>query len=135
MRNACLLVCLAGVAAQQQVTGPVELTTSTFSQAAAMPVAWLLQLESPYSQTGQFLAPVMRQLAQYYHGSQASKGVRIGTIDMQKSPELQRLFCDGSCPPLLVYQKGKMQVLRLSLPQLSLHSPASPQLTRAQARR
>ena len=118
MRSSHLaLVFLVG-RAHAQTASLYEITAANFAQASAQPVAWLLQLESPWSPTGQrqatLLRPVMLQAAQYYNSLYTSKGVRVGKVDLQQNAQLRQAFCSGGseCPALVMMQNGRAQVGR-----------------------
>lgn len=109
-----LLLLPPGPSLAQQGGGVVELSTSSFSRAAQMPFAWLLQLDSHHSpqaaSASARLKPIVAQAARYYNELQPSKGIRVGRIDMHASPELARLFCDDRvCPPLVMYKRGSFK--------------------------
>jgi hypothetical protein len=108
------LLALAAESVRAQHVGPVEITQRNFNQAAQMPVAWLFQLESPWSAQGRaaasLLQPVMLKAARYYNEQLPARGVRVGRIDMQNAPELRAHFCDSNvCPPLILYKGGRLQ--------------------------
>ena len=116
MRSSQLaLVFLVG-SAHAQTASLYEITAQNFAQASAQPVAWLLQLESPWSRTGvqqaTLLRPVMQQAAQYFNSMYTSKGVRVGKVDLQQNAALRQAFCpDGAeCPALVMMQNGRAQV-------------------------
>ena len=116
MRSSQLALVLLAGSAHAQTASLYEITAQNFAQASAQPVAWLLQLESPWSRTGvqqaALLRPVMQQAAQYFNSMYTSKGVRVGKVDLQQNAALRQAFCSGGaeCPALVMMQNGRAQV-------------------------
>ena len=115
MRRALLAAAVGAACAQ--TASVYEITSRNFQQASSQPVAWLLQLESPWSTNGQqvmaALRPVVQQAAQYYNAMYTSKGVRVGRADLQQQAELRKAFCTGAdCPSLVLMQNGRAQASR-----------------------
>ena len=116
MRSSQLALVLLAGSAHAQTASIYEITAQNFAQASAQPVAWLLQLESPWSRTGvqqaALLRPVMQQAAQYFNSMYTSKGVRVGKVDLQQNAALRQAFCSGGaeCPALVMMQNGRAQV-------------------------
>ena len=127
----CLLAFGIVASANAQAGTLFEITSQNFQQASKQPVAWLLQLESPWSPTGQrittALRPIMQQAAQYYNSMYTSKGVRVGRVNLQNAPDLRQAFCSGGseCPAIVLMQNGRAQVSAVTCPMSSWRRASS----------